>query len=342
MKRLLLLFFVVAGIFPAGFGFAGQDLGHLGKLTLVIPNIPRFEEFSVPVTKDIKIADDIDWDSDESSWNIRTRLRKGLKAGPNFADKYAVVTYGCGTQCQGNTIVNVETGKVLGGFSSTYGVEYKRDSRLIIADNPHYSEGDDPYKYGLLGIIDYYVILDDELVLIKRLDISALYTDVDEINKEKEKKRREREKKEDLRVALLRKEIEACVKKYDFYFEEDLDIAQEKAKKIGRECSFAWSLEGVNPETELKITGTGELQGLYYQAWEKLLVKELNLMQKREPKAFVEKADDFFMQKCLLDRVLFKSCRVYEIADLTLFARFLRCNGGGGWLKPLRFEECLP
>lgn len=342
MKKLSLFLLVFISLLSSDVAYGTQYLGHMGQLKIIIPNIPTFDEYSVPVTADVKIADDIDWGSKKNAWNYRTRLRRGLKSGPNFANTYAVITHGCGTQCQVNWITNIETGKVLSSVGSTYGVEYKRDSRLIIADNPHFSEERDPYEYGLLRSVDYYLILDDELVLIKRLNISDIYADIDEINREKERKRKR--KKEDMRVSRLNKDIRSCIRKYDFSGVETIEERQTKAKKIGRECSFTWSLDEVNREKELRITGTGELEGLYYRAWERQLTKELWLKGEREPEEFAEVTDKSLFKKCsLLDNISYKACRVHEIAELTLFVRFLRCyeNSWVG-LKPMRFEGCKP
>ena len=169
---------------------AEEFVEHTGMLDLKLTNIPTFEDYAVPVSENIKIADDVDFDSYKGSWGFRTRLRKGLKAGPNFADKYIVVTHGCGTSCQVNWILNAETGKILDRFPSTYGASYHRDSRLIIRNNPDFTNVEPEY-YSLLYVIDYYKIWNDELRLLKRLDIREMHPNISEIN---EDMRKEREK----------------------------------------------------------------------------------------------------------------------------------------------------
>ena len=168
--------------------YADELFEHTGILDLKLTNIPTFENYAVSVTDNIKIAEDVDFDSYEGAWKFRTRLREGLKNGPNFADKYVVVTHGCGTSCQVNWVLNSETGKVLGKFSSTYGAHYRRDSRLIIGNQPNYSEVEPEYYY-LMHAIDYYKVWKDELRLIKRIDIRGMHSDVSEINAEMRKKR---------------------------------------------------------------------------------------------------------------------------------------------------------
>ncbi|MGN7439463.1 MAG: hypothetical protein ACTHOO_12575 [Alcanivorax sp.] len=153
---------------------AEENIDYTGRISFDLNNIPALNDFSVSISDDVKIAEDILWDTHPHAWSFRTRLREGLKSGPNFADKYAVIGHGCGTSCQIYWVVNVETGKVLGRFSSTYGAHFRRDSRLIIRN-----ASDDfqmtSEEYPLLGIVDYYKVWNDELILIKRLKLSDLY-----------------------------------------------------------------------------------------------------------------------------------------------------------------------
>lgn len=43
---------------------------------------------------------------------MRAKILQALKASPNFAGHYTIVTTGCGTGCTSNLIVDRETGKV--------------------------------------------------------------------------------------------------------------------------------------------------------------------------------------------------------------------------------------
>ena len=74
---------------------------------------------------------------------FRTRIRDGARKGPNFAGRFTVVVWGCGSSCQIIAVVDAKTG----GLSeqtlrTTNGVEYRRESRLLIADPVH--AGDSP------------------------------------------------------------------------------------------------------------------------------------------------------------------------------------------------------
>jgi hypothetical protein len=74
---------------------------------------------------------------------FRTRLREGARKGPNFAGAFTVVVWGCGSSCQIVAVVDAMTGALSEQtLRTTNGVEYRRDSRLLIADPLH--AGDPP------------------------------------------------------------------------------------------------------------------------------------------------------------------------------------------------------
>lgn len=68
----------------------------------------------------------------------RTRIRQGIKAGPNFAGRYALVAIGCGTQCLFFPMVDLKTGLVsafpLGGENNMQlNLKFEVGSRLVRA-----------------------------------------------------------------------------------------------------------------------------------------------------------------------------------------------------------------
>jgi hypothetical protein len=79
---------------------------------------------------------------------FRTRIREGAANGPNFAGKYTVVRWGCGSDCQQLAIVNAMSGEVFfppeilqiesccfAGSDSLISedtIQFKQDSRLLI------------------------------------------------------------------------------------------------------------------------------------------------------------------------------------------------------------------
>ena len=59
--------------------------------------------------------------------NYRTRIRNGIKEGPNFAGRYKVIQFGCGTGCTVVIVADVSTGRV---YSFPHGGEYDQELRL--------------------------------------------------------------------------------------------------------------------------------------------------------------------------------------------------------------------
>lgn len=75
----------------------------------------------------------------------RTALREGARGGPNFAGRYTVVFWGCGTGCAEIAVVDAKTGRVHWpprqyvdipsgdeGGGDAYGRGYRLDSRLLV------------------------------------------------------------------------------------------------------------------------------------------------------------------------------------------------------------------
>lgn len=140
IRSLLVLLLGAISLF-GGLSARAQDIETWnGTMTLkvagrdyVFPDLPAFEKY--PAAKPpSKIAADIDWASHKLAKTYRTRLREGLKEGADFNGHYKVVSHGCGSGCQGNWVVDVETGKVLGQFYTSSGTLYRKDSGLLIAD----------------------------------------------------------------------------------------------------------------------------------------------------------------------------------------------------------------
>ena len=68
---------------------------------------------------------------------FRTVLKLGAATGPNFAGRYTVVTWGCGTDCQSIAIIDAKTGAVrTAPFVTAVGARYRLDSRLFVANPP--------------------------------------------------------------------------------------------------------------------------------------------------------------------------------------------------------------
>ncbi|MFA7325993.1 MAG: hypothetical protein WC121_04960 [Candidatus Kapaibacterium sp.] len=90
---------------------------------------------------------------------FKTRMSKACEEGVNFANIYTIVTWGCGTNCQNSILVDRTNGKIYDGITSTYGVNFRIDSQLIVVnDATNVSESSTP-----LDTTRYYVINEGEL-----------------------------------------------------------------------------------------------------------------------------------------------------------------------------------
>ncbi|PDT79782.1 hypothetical protein [Sinorhizobium sp. BJ1] len=70
--------------------------------------------------------------------SFRTRIREGMKQGPNFAGHYSVIQFGCGTGCSGVVVADNQTGRPdrfpRGGEENMYlDLQFQVDSRLLAA-----------------------------------------------------------------------------------------------------------------------------------------------------------------------------------------------------------------
>jgi hypothetical protein len=155
--------------------FTGQLTFHHCGATTKFTGLPRFEDYP-PEHTARKIAKDIDWKSNKAAWSFRTRLKAGLEAGPNFNGHYAVVEYGCGTSCQVQMIVDVETGRVLDNrkAGTTYGATYRLSSRLIAMDLPDPDAEWRDYTLLHYGGPRFYQVKNARLIHLKDMDVSSV------------------------------------------------------------------------------------------------------------------------------------------------------------------------
>src|SRR3954471_2777292 len=71
---------------------------------------PRFEDYPVREVYKGPVAN-VRLDSRRARM-FRTRLREDSRTGPNFAGRYTVVVWGCGTGCAQMGVVDSKTGRV--------------------------------------------------------------------------------------------------------------------------------------------------------------------------------------------------------------------------------------
>lgn len=92
-----------------------------------------FDKYKVKVYNG-KLAEP-DFNSNPEAKRYITRIKEGCEKGINFAGKYTLVIWGCGSPCQNGAIVNRINGKIYAGYFSAFGSEFKKDSRMIILNS---------------------------------------------------------------------------------------------------------------------------------------------------------------------------------------------------------------
>ena len=78
----------------------------------------------------------VNLDSYPDAEYLKDKLTHLIGRAPNFAGKYILAAFGCGTACQVVTIVDVDTGNITMPVSSSDGSCYSKNSKLLII-NPY-------------------------------------------------------------------------------------------------------------------------------------------------------------------------------------------------------------
>lgn len=73
-----------------------------------------FEGYVIEAEPKNLTSSKVDLSSHPRARMFRTRLGRGAEKGANFAGHYALVSWGCGSECQGSLVVDLTSGKVLG------------------------------------------------------------------------------------------------------------------------------------------------------------------------------------------------------------------------------------
>ena len=143
---------------------------------------PNFKDYAAPVYKGRAAALKL---TTPQSRGYRTRLREGARRAVNFAGRYKLHTWSCGTGCLQTAFIDAKTGEVffpeeLNGFIVCFydpkpvddleeALQFQKGSRLIVMSGYPYSErGKDEPKKGLY----YYEWTGRELKLLKFVEKS--------------------------------------------------------------------------------------------------------------------------------------------------------------------------
>jgi hypothetical protein len=128
LSRLALLSWCAAALICAGAGARAQ--GRVPKFRdYPVKAVYRGRPARVVLTPDTRL--------------FRTRLRAAGRERPNFAGRYVVTTWGCGTGCRSGAVVDLKTGRVhplphqlccwpYGEPPYPEPLEFRPDSRLIV------------------------------------------------------------------------------------------------------------------------------------------------------------------------------------------------------------------
>jgi len=139
---------------------------------------PTFANYSARTSQDGPRAK-LDLASNPIAKTYRTVLRLAMAEGPNFAGRYKVGIWGCGTSCAMFAVINLDTGRVIttkefasvlgtylmtddfmpGTKSDSWGFRFKRNSNLLVVI------GDPDEDESRTGAY-YFVLRDERLTLI--------------------------------------------------------------------------------------------------------------------------------------------------------------------------------
>ncbi|HEV2704650.1 MAG TPA: hypothetical protein VGV59_01920 [Pyrinomonadaceae bacterium] len=141
MRRLLKVLFLSL---VASVALVGADSPAQGQRSAPLP---RFEDYPVRQIYRGRVAPPrIDH---RRARLYRTRLREDSQAGPNFAGRYTVVHWGCGTGCAQVAVVDARTGRVYWPPVDYVDIPHpdvdrarhsgwRLDSRLLVLTQSHY------------------------------------------------------------------------------------------------------------------------------------------------------------------------------------------------------------
>lgn len=93
-----------------------------------------FDDFKISI-ENVKAK--LDLNSHKLGRQFRTAIRESYNDPENlFAGHYTFATWGCGSPCQMNVLIDRRTGKIYDAPDSSVGSEFKKDSRMLIINPP--------------------------------------------------------------------------------------------------------------------------------------------------------------------------------------------------------------
>lgn len=93
-----------------------------------------FDDFKVSIEN---VKTKLDLNSHKLGRQFRTAIRENYNDSENiFGGHYTFATWGCGSPCQMNVLIDRRTGKIYDAPDSSVGSEFKKDSRMLIINPP--------------------------------------------------------------------------------------------------------------------------------------------------------------------------------------------------------------
>ena len=128
-KRLFAVVILVLGTMLC---FAEPELRSVDYQKLVNAVTLKFEDF--PAVKNWngkRCAPVLDTDFKKQ---YRTLIKQNAADEPNFNGIYRIAEFGAGTGWHGFFVINLETGIVTEGIFNEFGLEYSKDSRMLVVN----------------------------------------------------------------------------------------------------------------------------------------------------------------------------------------------------------------
>jgi hypothetical protein len=128
-----------------------------------------FEKYKVNEIYNGRIAKlDLSYYSD-SPYDIRSTIRDHYNQikKSNFAGHYILFSWGCGSPCQMNAIVDAITGKTILTFNTSWGVDFQPDSYLLIQEPPLQQKYDKAERE-TLGKPEFDIFKDNKLIALTK------------------------------------------------------------------------------------------------------------------------------------------------------------------------------
>lgn len=140
-------------------------------------DIPRFADYPIEELGDSLIKPlPIDFKSHPKASTFRTVLKKAEANGPNFAYKYTIADWGCGTECHSLAVIDSSNGKVyFPDIGYNVGIDFDINSRLLIVNPPkdiYENYGYDPKNWHEGLETEYYIWENNDFKLIKKAKIT--------------------------------------------------------------------------------------------------------------------------------------------------------------------------